>query len=140
MTQMNDPQAEAIRHILTTYRVVAAVGFNDRDRTKAAYYAPAYLKGQGYTVIPVGRGLRQGLGRASYPSLAEVLDPVEVALLYLPPRRIGPAVDEAIAAGAKAVWLPLGVIDEAAATRARAAGLWVVMDRCMMVEHKHLES
>lgn len=137
---MSDPQAEAIRYILTSYRVIAAVGFIDRDHTKAAYYAPAYLKGQGYTVIPVGRGLRQGLGRDAYPSLAEVPEPVEVALLYLPPRRVGPAVDEAIAAGVRAVWLPLGVVDEVAAARARAAGLWVVMDRCMMVEHKHLNS
>ncbi len=136
---MSDSQAESIRHILTAYRAIAAVGFNDRDRTKAAYYAPAYMKGQGYTVIPVGRLLKGGLGRAAYPSLREVVEPVEVALLYLPPRRIGPAVDEAIAIGAKAVWLPLGVVDEAAAERARAAGLWVVMDRCMMVEHKYLE-
>ena len=140
MTQMSDPQADAIRHIVTSYRVVAAVGFNERDRTKAAYYAPAYLKGQGYTVIPVGRGLRQGLGRAAYSSLAEVAEPVEVALLYLPPRRVGPAVDEAIARGVKAVWLPLGVIDEAAAARARAAKFWGVMDRCMRVEHKHRET
>ena len=130
MTQMSDPQAEAIRHILTSYRVVAAMGFNDRDRTKAAYYAPAYLKGQGFTVIPVGRGLRHGLGRAAYPSLTAVPDPVEVALLYLPPRRVGPAVDEAIAADAKAVWLPLGVVDEAAAARARAAIPQLVHERC----------
>jgi len=60
-------------------------------------------------------------------------------MLFLSPRRVGPAVDEAITTGAKAVWLPIGVVDEAAAARARAAGLWVVMDRCMMVEHKYLD-
>jgi len=135
---MTDPQQDAIHHILTRYRVVAVAGFNERDRTQAAYYVPAYLKGQGFTILPVGRGLREGLGRPAYPSLRDAPG-MEVALLYLPPRRVGPAVDEAIAAGARAVWLPLGVIDESAAARARAAGLWVVMDRCMMVEHKYLD-
>lgn len=105
---MSDPQQDAIRHILGSYRVVAVAGFSDRDRAKPAYYVPAYLKGQGFIVIPTGRGLREGLGRPAYPSLRDAPG-MEVALLYLPPRRVGPAVDEAIAAGAKAVWLPLGV-------------------------------
>jgi len=136
---MTDSQQDAIRHILTTWRVVTVVGFNGRDRTKPAYYVPAYLKGQGFTVIPIGPGLTEGLGRAAYPSLSAAPPEAEVALLFLSSRRVGPAVDEAIATGAKAVWLPLGVVDEAAAARARAAGLWVVMDRCMMVEHKYLD-
>lgn len=134
-----DPQSDTIRTILTQYRVVAVVGFSDRDRRKAAFYAPAYLKGHGYTVIPVTPHQEIGLGRPAYPTLAAVPEPVDVALLYLTPKRIGPAVDQAIAIGAKAVWMPLGVVDEEAAERARAAGLLVVMDRCMMVEHKHLE-
>jgi predicted CoA-binding protein len=65
---------------------------------------------------------------------------VDVALIYLSAKRLGPVVDQAIAIGAKAVWLPVGVVDEEAAARARAAGLRVVMDRCMMVEHKHLDA
>lgn len=134
-----DPQYETIRTILTQHRVVAVVGFSDRDRRKAAFYAPAYLKGHGYTVIPVNPRLEIGLGRPAYPSLLDVPVPVDVALLYQTPKRIGPAVDQAIAIGAKAVWMPLGVVEEEAAERARAAGLLVVMDRCMMVEHKHLE-
>mgnify|MGYP003620016007 CR=1 FL=1 len=136
---MIDPQEETIRHILTTYRAVAAVGFSDRDRTKAFYYVPAYLKGQGYTVIPVNPRLEVGLGRQAYRSLLDIRESVEVALLYVPARRVGETVDQAIAIGAKAVWMTLGMVDEAAARRARAAGLWVVMDRCMMVEHKYLE-
>ena len=134
-----DTQSDTIRTILTQYRVVAVVGFSDRDRRKAAFYAPAYLKGHGYTVIPVNPRLEIGLGRPAYPSLLDVPVPVDVALLYQTPKRIGPAVDQAIAIGAKAVWMPLGVVEEEAAERARAAGLLVVMDRCMMVEHKHLE-
>lgn len=135
----SDSQSDTIRTILTQYRVVAVVGFSDRDRRKAAFYAPAYLKGHGYTVIPVNPRLEIGLGRPAYPSLLDVPVPVDVALLYQTPKRIGSAVDQAIAIGAKAVWMPLGVVEEEAAERARAAGLLVVMDRCMMVEHKHLE-
>lgn len=137
---MSDPQAETIHHILTHYRAFAVVGFSDRDRRQAAFYAPAYLKGHGYNVIPINPRLEKGLNRAAYPSLADVPDPVDVALIYAAAERVGPFVDQAIAIGAKAVWLPVGVVDEAAAERARAAGLLVVMDRCPMVEHKHLES
>ena len=136
---MIDPQAETIRHILTAYRTIAAVGFSDRDRTKAFYYVPAYLKGQGYTVIAVNPRLETGLGRPAYPTLLDITESIDVALLYLPARRVGEAVEQVIAIGAKAVWLSLGIVDEIAAERARAAGLLVVMDRCMMVEHKHLE-
>ena len=140
---MGDPQAEAIRHVLTTSRVVAAVGFSDRDRTKANYYVPAYLKGQGYRVLPVNPRLERGLGQAAYASLAEAPQPIDVALLYVPARRLAATVEEAVAAGARAVWLPLGVVpataaDEAAVAQARAAGLQVITDRCMMVEHKHM--
>lgn len=137
----NDPQYEDIAYILTHYRTVAVVGFSDSDRRKAAFYAPAYLKGHGgYTVIPVNPRLEIGLGRPAYASLLDVPDPVDVALIYLSAKRLGPVVDQAIAIGAKAVWLPVGVVDEEAAARARAAGLRVVMDRCMMVEHKHLDA
>jgi predicted CoA-binding protein len=136
----SDPQHEAIHHILTHFRTVAVVGFSDRDRRRPNFYAPAYLKGHGYTVIPVNPRLEIALGRPAYPSLLEIPDPVDVALLYLTPKRMGPAVDQAIAIGAKAVWMPLGIKDEESAARARAAGLLVVMDRCMMVEHKHMDA
>ena len=136
---MNENQQAVIGHILTSYHTVAVVGFSDRDRRAAAFYAPAYLKGKGYTVIPVNPRLTTGLNRPAYPTLADVPDPVEVVLIYQASERVGPFVDQAIAAGAKAVWLPIGVVDEAAAERALVAGLLVVMDRCMMVEHKHLE-
>jgi predicted CoA-binding protein len=137
---MSDDLQQTIHHILTTYRTVAVVGFSDRDRRAAAFYAPAYLKGHGYTVIPVNPRLTTGLNRPAYATLADVPVPVEVALIYQASERVGPFVDQAIAIGAKAVWLPIGVVDETAAERARAAGLLVVMDRCMIVEHKHLGS
>jgi predicted CoA-binding protein len=81
-----------------------------------------------------------GLNRPAYTTMGDVPDPVDVTLIYAAAERVGPFVDQAIAIGAKAVWLPVGVVDEAAAARARAAGLAVVMDRCPMVEHKHLNA
>ena len=107
---MTDPQAETIHHILTTYRTVAVVGFSDRDRRKAAFYAPAYLKGHGYTILPINPRLTTGLNRPAYPTLADAPGPIDVALIYAAGERVGPLVDEAIAAGAKAVWLPIGVV------------------------------
>jgi uncharacterized protein len=139
MTEPEDFLPETIRHILTTSRTIAAVGFSDRDTTKATYYVPAYLKGQGYTVIPINRRIDQGLGRPAYASLLDLPEPVDVILIYAARRRVGDIVDQAIAGGSKAVWLTLGLVDEAAAARASAAGLLVVMDRCMMVEHKYLD-
>ena len=136
---MSDPQTETIRHILTTYRSFAVVGFSDSDRRKAAFYAPAYLKGHGYTIYPVNPKLETGLNRPAYATLADVPEPVDVVAIYLSAKRVGAVVDQAIAIGAKAVWLPIGGVEEAAAERARAAGLLVVMDRCPMVEHKHME-
>ena len=134
---MTNPQAETIQHILTTFHTVAVVGFSDRDRRAAAFYAPAYLKGRGFTIIPVNPRLTTGLNRPAYPSLADVPEPVDVVLIYQASERVGPFVDQAIAKGARAVWLPIGVVDEAAAERARAAGLDVVQDACMLVEHRH---
>jgi uncharacterized protein len=132
-------EEEIIRDILMTCHTIAAVGFSDRDTTKATYYVPAYLKGQGYTVIPVNPRINEGLGRIAYPAVAYIPEPVDVVLVYAARRRLGEVVDQAVAIGAKAVWLSPGLSDEAAAERARAAGLLVVMDRCMMVEHKYLD-
>lgn len=136
---MTMTEQETIRAILTTCHTIASVGYSDRDPTKATYYVPAYLKGQGYTVIPVNPRLREGLGRTAYASLLDIPEAVDVVQVYAARRRVGEIVDQAIAIGAKAVWLALGVVDEEAAGRARAAGLLVVMDRCMMVEHKFLD-
>ena len=79
---MSDDQRTTIHHILTQFHTVAVVGFSDRDRRAAAFYAPAYLKGKGYTVIPVNPRLTTGLNRPAYPSLADVPGPIDVALIY----------------------------------------------------------
>lgn len=105
-------------------------------RRRAGYYVPAYLQQAGYRIIPVNPNEEEVLGERAYPDLASVPEPVDLALLFRRPEKVPPHVDEAIDAGVGAVWMQLGIVHEEAAARARAAGLDVVMDACMMVEHR----
>ena len=93
-----------------------------------------FMLGRGYEVIPVNPNVDEVLGRACHASLADVPTPIDVVDIFRRSSEAGRHVDEAIAVGAKAVWMQLGVIDEAAAQRARDAGLLVVMDRCPAIE------
>jgi predicted CoA-binding protein len=93
-----------------------------------------FMIDRGYDVVPVNPNVDEVLGRACHASLADVSVPVDVVDIFRRSSEAGRHVDEAIAVGAKAVWMQLGVIDEAAAERARAAGLLVVMDRCPAIE------
>ena len=102
---------------------------------RPSHFAAIYLISEGYDVIPVNPRESQVLGRSSYPSLAAIPGPVEVVNIFREPAAVPAIVEEAIAIGAKVVWMQLGVIHEEAAERARAAGLEVVMDRCMKIEH-----
>src|SRR5207237_2624349 len=95
----------------------------------------AYMQRKGYRVIPVNPNEREVLGEKSYPSLGEVPERIDLVDVFRRSEEAGAAVDEAIAIGAKAVWLQEGVIDHDAAQRAMDAGLLVVMDRCWLKEH-----
>src|SRR5690606_16717854 len=108
--------------------------FSD-DPEKPSHRVPAYLQSQGYRVIPVNPRLETGLGETAYASLADVPEPIDVVQIFRRSDQVGPIVDEAIAVGAKAVWMQIGIADEEAAARARAAGLDVVMNQCMKVQH-----
>jgi predicted CoA-binding protein len=96
------------------------------------------LKSRGYTVIPVNPACDEVLGERCYASLADIPDPIDVVDIFRRSSEAGRHVDEAIAVGASAVWMQLGVIDHAAAARAREAGLQVVMDRCPAIEMPRL--
>jgi len=128
-------QDSAIRKILSEAKTIAVVGFSS-NRAKAGYYVPAYLQKQGYRIIPVNPNLSEGLGEPAYPTLAGVPEPIDLVLVFQRSENVPPFVDEAIAVGARAVWLQLGIAHEAAAEKARAAGLDVVQDACMLVEHR----
>ena len=120
--------------ILKTYRRVAMVGLSSNP-FRPSHFAAIYLLAEGYEVVPVNPRENQILGRQAYTSLREVPGPVEVVDIFREPAAVPAIVEDAIATGAKVVWMQLGVIHEAAAERARAAGLEVVMDRCMKIEH-----
>ena len=124
---------EALLRIYRETRTIAVVGASG-DRSAPAGYVPAYLQSQGYRIIPVNPNLTEVLGETCYPNLTSIPQPVEVVDIFRRSSEVGPIVDEAIAIGAKVVWMQLNVIDEAAAARARAAGLEVVMDRCPAIE------
>lgn len=119
--------------ILDRYRTFAVVGASPSPG-RASHGVMGVLQRHGYTVVPVNPHVAEVRGLPCYPDLASVPDPVEVVDIFRRSDAAGAHVDEAIAIGAKAVWMQLGVIDEAAAQRARAAGLEVVMDRCPAIE------
>ena len=120
--------------ILERYRRIAMVGLSSNP-FRPSHFAAIYLISEGYDVIPVNPRETEVLGRKAYPSVLAVPRPVEVVDIFREPAAVPGIVEEAIEAGAKVIWMQLGVIHEAAAERARQAGLEVVMDRCMKIEH-----
>ena len=120
--------------ILKTYKHIAMVGLSSNP-FRPSHYAAIYLLSEGYDVVPVNPRENQILGQKSYPSLHDVPGPVEVVDIFREQSAVPSIVEEAIAVGAKVVWMQLGVIHEGAAESARQAGLEVVMDRCMKIEH-----
>ena len=125
---------ETIRRILHECRTIAVVGLSS-DPWRASNSVSAYMRRSGYTVIPVNPNETEVFGEKAYPDLAAVPGTIELVDVFRRSDEAGKAVDEAIAVGAKAVWLQEGVIDRAAAQRAVDAGLLVVMDRCWLKEH-----
>lgn len=126
---------EDIRQLLEETRTIAMVGASDRP-DRPSYGVMAYLQSRGYRVIPVnpqitGEHLH---GEFVFRELSQIGEPIDMVDIFRRPIAAGEAVDEAIAAGAKSVWLQIGVINEEAAARAEAAGLKVVMDRCPKIE------
>jgi predicted CoA-binding protein len=135
MTHTNDP--EVIRRLLTDVGRWAVVGLSN-NRERAAYGVAAYLQGIGQTIVPVHPQAPDVHGEQGYAALAAVPGQVDVVDVFVRSELAGAVVDDAIAIGARAVWMQLGVIDEDAAARAAAAGLDVVMDACPAIEGPRL--
>jgi uncharacterized protein len=129
---------EDVEAILTGTRTWAVVGCSP-DPGRDSHRIAALLQRRGYRVIPVNPAVDEVLGERCYARLDEIEEPVEVVDIFRRSDAAGAHVDEAIAIGARAVWMQLGVIDHAAAERARAAGLRVVMDRCPAIELPRLD-
>ena len=125
--------AERLR-ILKDYRRIAVVGMSPKPERPSNFVA-MYMADHGYEITPVNPGHAQIEGRKCYRSLREVPRPVEIVDVFRDPSAVPGIVDEAIEVDAKVLWLQIGVVDEDAARRARDAGILVVMDRCIKVEH-----
>jgi predicted CoA-binding protein len=128
---------DVIRSVLEDCRTWAVVGCSP-DRARDSHRIAAMLQSRGYRVIPINPACDSLLGERCYPSVRDVPEPIDVVDVFRRSSQAGAHVDEAIAVGAAAVWMQLGVVDTAAADRARAAGLDVVMDRCPAIEMPRL--
>jgi hypothetical protein len=128
-----------IDDILQSARVIAVVGFSPKEN-RPSHVVGKYLLDAGFTVYPVNPGVSEILGHISYPDLASVPEPVDVVDIFRRSEDVLPIVEAAIAIGAKAVWMQQGIVNDAAASLAEKAGLHVVMDRCIKIDHANLIS
>lgn len=131
-TTYQDPRV--ITAVLRSARTVAVVGLSP-DPLRASYFIGFYLQRHGYRVVPVNPKEREILGEPAYPSLGDIPFPVDVVNVFRRPAAVPEIAREAVAIGAKALWLQFGVISDEGARIAAEGGLAVVMDRCMKVEH-----
>jgi len=131
---MNKSEGDSIRQILAECRTIAVVGASSNP-ARASNYVASYMKAQGYRVIPVNPNEQTVIGEQAYPSLTAVPGSIDLVDIFRKSEDVLPIVEEAIARGAKAIWMQEGVINEAAAQLAREAGLAVVMDRCWLKDH-----
>ena len=123
--------------ILNDYRIIAMVGLSP-DPNRPSHRVAKYLINQGYKVIPVNPDAQEILGTRSYSNMSSIPETIDIVDIFRRSEEVMPIVDEAIKVGAKAVWMQEGVVNEEAASKAQDAGLMVVMDRCMLKEHKRL--
>lgn len=129
---------DEIVDLLRTARNIAVVGLSP-EPYRPSYVVASYLQSQGYRVFPVNPEADEILGEKCYPNLKAVPERIDIVNIFRRPDQVPDVVDEAIQVGARAVWMQLGVINEAAAEKARRAGLTVVMDRCIHIEHARLK-
>ncbi|HEY4872568.1 MAG TPA: CoA-binding protein [Candidatus Dormibacteraeota bacterium] len=134
---MREQAADPAEKILRSAHTIAVVGLSANPQ-RPSHGVARYLQRAGYRIIPVNPNVTAVLGERAYATLSELPGPVDVVEVFRRSDFAGAIVDDAIAVGAGAVWLQDGVVDEAAAARARAAGLDVVMDDCMMRRHAAL--
>lgn len=132
---MND--IKTLRRILTLYKRVAIVGLS-ADWSRPSNFAAKYLLEHGFEVIPVNPKYKEILGQKCYPDLASIPTPVDIVDLFQRAERVPPFVDAAIKIKAAVVWMQLGIVHTEAAEQAHAAGLEVVMDRCIKIEYARL--
>ena len=126
-----------MKSLLSDAKTIAIVGLSS-DPFRPSFEVAQYLKEQGYRIIPVNPKEPEVIGEKAYARLEDILEPVDIVDVFRRSEFVPEVVDSAIAIGAKAVWMQEGVVHEEAAAKARAAGLQVVMDRCILKDHHRL--
>src|ERR1700745_485140 len=129
------PGADPITDILKRAKTIAVVGLSDSP-LRPSHGVAAYLQSQGYRIIPVNPKIKESLGENAYPSLREVREKIDIVNIFRRPQFVEEVVDQAIQLKVPSVWMQEEVIHEKAAQKARAAGIFVVMDRCILQEHR----
>jgi len=128
---------ETLRRLLQNNKRVAVVGLS-ADWSRPSYFAAKYMMDHGFDIIPVNPKYEEILGQKCYPDLLSIPGQVDIVDLFQRKERIPPFVKDAISIKAKVIWMQLGIVHEEAAASARAAGLEVVMDRCIKIEYARL--
>lgn len=124
-----------IKQLLSNAKTIAVVGLSNKP-DRASYGVAEYMQRAGYKIIPVNPVLKEPvLGEQPVASLSDIKEPIDIVDIFRRAEDVPPVVEEAIAVGAKAIWMQLGIVNQEAATAAEAAGLEVVMDKCIKVEH-----
>jgi len=132
---MTEP--DKITELLRGARTIAVVGLSDNP-LRTSYGVSEYMQSQGYRIIPVNPAIRVSLGEKAYPTLSDIPEKIDIVNVFRRPEYVAEVVDEAIRLKVPAIWMQEGVVHEAAAAKARAAGIFVVMDRCILQEHRKI--
>lgn len=130
------PQSDPVADLLRNTKTIAVVGLSDSP-LRPSHGVAAYMQTQGYRIIPVNPNIEISLGEKAYPSLLDVKEKIDLVNIFRRPEFVGELVDQAIQLKVPAIWMQEDVVDEEAARRARKAGLFVVMDRCILQEHRN---
>ncbi len=127
--------SDPIYELLSRIRTIAVVGLSDSP-LRPSHGVSAYMQSEGYRIIPVNPHITEALGENSYPSLADVLEKIDLINVFRRPEYVDEIVEQAIQLKIPAIWLQEGVVNERAAKKAREAGMFVVMDQCVLKEHR----
>jgi len=131
----SSPQTDAIADLLRSSKTIAVVGLSNSP-LRPSHGVSAYMQTQGYRIIPVNPQIKGALGEKAYPSLLDVPDKIDVVNVFRRPEFVEAVVDQAIKLKVPAIWMQEEVINENAAEKARKAGILVIMNRCILKEHK----
>ena len=133
-----NPPTSQIRSILLQAKTIAVVGISERE-DRASNYVSDYMQSQGYKIYPVNPNIEEWFGSKSYESIQDVPDKIDIVDVFRRSTSVMPVAEDAVASGAKVLWLQQGIVNQEAATFALDRGLTVVMDSCIMVEHKSMK-